>query len=96
MQKPITVVVADFEQSLITTANESGLPFFIMEPVIKGLLESVQEGARRQAEMDRAAYGRYLQEQEEEKSEAATAPSAADGVGACSVSSNAKPSKSEG
>lgn len=98
MQKPITVILNKFKQSLLDAVNGSGLPFFIMEPYIKDLWESVRDGAERQAENDWAAYEEYLQEQKESGGETAEAQAAAgltqeaaDGDGA-----DGAPSETEG
>lgn len=96
MQKPITIIIEEFQHNLGAAVNDSGLPLFIVEPIVREFLENIQYGVRRQAEADRAEYSRYLQEQEEKSVEAATAPSSANKDRVCSAPENAKPSKSEG
>lgn len=81
MQKPITLIREEFAQNMVSVVNRSGLPFFIMEPIVKDLLESIQDGARRQAEADQAAYSEYMQKEAEKAQDAAD---------------NAQPSETEG
>lgn len=69
MQKPITVAKQEFTEILVDMINESKLPLIIIEPIIKNLLEELQEGIKLQTDADRAAYIKYLEEQEKKQSE---------------------------
>lgn len=69
MQKPITVAKQEFTEILVDMINESKLPLIIIEPIIKNLLEELQEGIKLQTDADRAAYTKYLEEQEKKQSE---------------------------
>lgn len=69
MQKPITVARQEFIEDIVGAVNTSGLPFFVIEAMLKDLLGSVQRGAEAQLEKDRTAYGEYLQEEAGEDTE---------------------------
>lgn len=80
MQKPITITRKEFIENIVETINDSGLPFFIIEPILKDLLDSVRQGAEAQLEKDRAAYQEYLRE-EAEKEEAQESTNSAEPSG---------------
>lgn len=60
VMKPITVARAEFINSLTTLINESGLPPFIIEPVLKDMLYDVRVMAQRQLEQDTQRYHEAL------------------------------------
>lgn len=62
MQKPITLIRREFTEKIVDTINNSGLPFFVIEPILQNLLTSVQQGAKAQEENDRAEYERHMEE----------------------------------
>ena len=62
--KPITLVREDFMNSIIDLCNNSGLPFFVIEDVLQGLLKEVHIAASKQLEADRKAYQEQLKQQE--------------------------------
>lgn len=66
INKPITLVKEEFSQNLISLINESKLPLFIIEPILKEILSEVQINVKRQLEMDRAEYNKALEEQREQ------------------------------
>lgn len=62
IQKPITVARNDFINGMTTLINESGLPPFIIEPILKDMLHDVKLMAQRQLENDTNEYQQRLAE----------------------------------
>jgi hypothetical protein len=48
MNKPITVIYEDFKQGLASLINDSGLPAFMIEPILRDYLEEVRRVASQQ------------------------------------------------
>ena len=65
MNKPITIVYEDFKQNMINIINDSGLPMFMVEPVLQNCLSEVRAVMQRQQEMDKEQYEKSLQENNE-------------------------------
>lgn len=60
VQKPITVARAEFITSMTTLINDSGLPPFIIESVLRDMLYDVKAVAQKQLEHDTARYHEML------------------------------------
>lgn len=58
--KPISVVRVEFINRLTALINESGLPPFIIEPILKDMLYDVRAAAQKQLEQDTAHYNEML------------------------------------
>lgn len=56
IQKPITVARAEFISNITSLINNSGLPPFIIEPILKDMLYDVRIMAQRQLEQDTNQY----------------------------------------
>lgn len=54
--KPITLMREDFITNIVTTCNDSGLPFFIIEDVLKNLIQEIHSASLHQLEADRKHY----------------------------------------
>lgn len=54
--KPISIAREEFINELANLINESGLPAFIISPILKDVLAEVQNAERVQLEQDRAFY----------------------------------------
>lgn len=54
--KPISIAREEFINALANLINESGLPAFIISPVLKEVLVEVQNAERVQLEQDKAFY----------------------------------------
>lgn len=67
MQKPITVARAEFISDMASLINNSGLPPFIIEPVLKDMLHDVRIMAQKQLEQDTARYHEMLAETERDE-----------------------------
>lgn len=60
VMKPITVARSEFINGLTTLINESGLPPFVIEPVLKDMLYDVRMMAQRQLDKDMQTYHEML------------------------------------
>ena len=58
--KPITLVREDFINNVIELVNNSGLPLFVVEDVLKNIVNDVSEAARQQLENDRQEYNQAM------------------------------------
>lgn len=54
--KPITVAREEFVASLVDLCNNSGLPFFVLEGILKDTLSEVHSAAVKQYEADLKKY----------------------------------------
>lgn len=63
MIKPSTIVYEEFKQNLANLINNSGLPAFIVEPVLRDFLTETQIMAQKQYMADKAAYEKALAEE---------------------------------
>ena len=63
MNKPITVAYEEFKQQLADLINNSGLPIFMIEPILQNYLTEVRALIKRQYEMDRSSYEASLVEE---------------------------------
>ena len=66
MNKPSTIIYEEFKQNLANLINTSGLPAFIIEPVLRDYLSEVKAMAQRQYQMDKAEYDKALLEANKE------------------------------
>lgn len=67
MEKPVTLVVEDFLNDLVDLCNGSGLPFFIIENVLKDFTQEIHIASQKQLEADRIQYNKKLQENNKNK-----------------------------
>ena len=58
--KPITLIREDFVNGVAKLINESGLPLFIIEDALRGLLNGVSELSTRQIEQHRQEYAQAI------------------------------------
>jgi len=56
MEKPISIKYEDFKNQLAELINESGLPPFMIEPVLQLYLVETQNAAKKQYMKDKALY----------------------------------------
>lgn len=61
MNKPITVAYEDFKQDMANLINNSGLPMFMVEPVLQNYLAEVKMVIKKQYEVDKEQYEKSLQ-----------------------------------
>ena len=55
-KKPITVIREEFINNLVELCNNSGLPFFVIEDVLKNLTQETHIAAKQQLEEDKKYY----------------------------------------
>ena len=56
LNMPITVARAEFISNLTKLINESSLPPFIIEPILKDMYVEIKDIAQKQYELDKAKY----------------------------------------
>lgn len=66
IKKPISVVRQEFIENLVNEINTCGLPLFVVEPILKDLLNEVSAAAKRQYEAEKAQYEQTLASQKHE------------------------------
>jgi hypothetical protein len=64
INKPISVVREEFIMNLANLINTSGLPSYIMEPIIKDIYTELTILTKQQVERDKQAYLQALKENE--------------------------------
>ncbi|MDO5546944.1 MAG: hypothetical protein Q4F79_00455 [Eubacteriales bacterium] len=67
VQKPITVARAEFISGMTSIINNSMLPPFIIEPILKDMLNDVRIMAQRQLEQDTKRYHDALEALEQDE-----------------------------
>lgn len=67
MNKPITIVREEVKEQIAAIINNSGLPAFVIEPILQDFLMEVRSVAIRQYEYDKQQYNASLKNKEEEK-----------------------------
>lgn len=67
MNKPITIVREEVKEQIAAIINNSGLPAFVIEPILQDFLMEVKNVAIRQYEYDKQQYNASLKNKEEEK-----------------------------
>jgi hypothetical protein len=60
--KPLTLVKEDFTDSLVDLCNNSGLPFFIIESILKDFVQEIHVASQKQLEADKIQYKKALQD----------------------------------
>jgi hypothetical protein len=64
--KPITILRDEFIQNVVNLCNESGLPFFVIEDVLSGLLKETHAASIKQLEEDKKLYEAQIKAKDEE------------------------------
>ena len=60
--KPLTLMREDFVQNLVNLCNNSGLPFFMVESILKDFIADVHTASQKQLESDKDKYNQKLLE----------------------------------
>ena len=63
ISKPITLVREEFAESIVNLCNNAGLPFFVIEDVLKSLLQDIHLAAQRQLAEDTKTYAAQISKQ---------------------------------
>lgn len=58
--KPMTLLKDDFEKNLVSLCNNSGLPFFIMEYIVRDLHTELKTLSQKQFESDLIRYRKLM------------------------------------
>lgn len=64
IEKPLSVARKEFMDEVVKLVNESGLPLFVIEPILKELHGVVQMEAENQYQREKEAYEESLKESE--------------------------------
>lgn len=64
MDKPISVIREETKQNIAKIINSSGLPAFVIEPILVDFLNEVRMIAQRQYEMEKMQYEQSLKLEE--------------------------------
>ena len=56
----MSVMRMDFISEITTLINNSGLPSFVIEPIIKDILNELRIATQKQYELDKVAYEKML------------------------------------
>lgn len=67
MNKPITIVREETKEQIADVINNSGLPAFVIEPILQEFLTEVRNVAKRQYEYDKQQYDSFIKSKEEKK-----------------------------
>lgn len=65
INKPMSMAKEDFAKTVVGAINNSELPLFVIESILKELLMEVTVAARQQAEAEKAQYEQMLKQQVE-------------------------------
>lgn len=66
MDKPISLKLKDFKNDAVNLINTSGLPLFVIEPILREVLVAVQNKAEQEYQQDKIRYEQSINEQEGE------------------------------
>lgn len=69
--KPITLIREEFIENIVNLCNDSGLPFFIVEDVLKGLIQDTHVASQQQLEADKKRYQEQLEKEKKAAEERA-------------------------
>lgn len=58
--KPMTLLKEEFIENLAELCNSAGLPFFIIESILKDFMSNVHIASQKQYEADKAQYEQEL------------------------------------
>ena len=66
MEKPISMILNETKIDLADVCNQSGLPSYMLEPILKELYLEAKELSKQQLKQDEAMYKASLNKQKEE------------------------------
>lgn len=69
MNKPITLVIEETKTKLAEIINTSGLPPFVIEPMLNTFLQEAHIASKRQYEIDKLQYEQAVAKEQEEQNE---------------------------
>lgn len=65
MKKPVTLVIEETKTKLAEIINTSGLPPFVIEPILSTFLQEVHAASKRQYEIDKLQYEQAVAKEQE-------------------------------
>ena len=66
MEKPITVIITETKQKFVDTINDSRLPLFVLEPMLKELYNQIAEMNKEQFKADMKSWSESQKEERED------------------------------
>ena len=63
IKKPITILRQEFIDNLIKLCNDSGLPFFVIEDILKELVQEVHTASNEQYKKAKEEYEQVLKQE---------------------------------
>lgn len=69
MNKPITLVIEETKTKLADVINTSGLPPFVIEPMLSTFLQEAHVASKRQYEIEKLQYEHSIAKEQEEQNE---------------------------
>ena len=67
MTKPANLIIEETKENLVKVINESGLPPFLLEPVLKDLYNQISILKQQELEKSRQEYEDSLKQEEKKK-----------------------------
>ena len=67
MNKPTNLIVEETKENIVKTINESGLPPFLLEPVLKDLYNQISILKQQELEKSKQEYENSLNQEKEKK-----------------------------
>lgn len=62
MNKPLTVIYEELKKEMADLINNSGLPAFMVEAILKDFLTETRIASQRQYQLDKTQYDKFLKE----------------------------------
>lgn len=56
MNKPVTIIVDELKKNIVSDINNAKLPFFIVEYILKDLVQEIHVASLQQLESDKEKY----------------------------------------
>lgn len=66
INKPLSIARQEFIEKMVEEINTCGLPLFVVEPILRDLLNEVSIASKRQYETEKAQYEQALASQNKE------------------------------
>lgn len=66
MNKPITLIIEETKTKLADIINTSGLPPFVIEPILSTFLQEAHAASKRQYEIDKLQYEQAIAKEQED------------------------------
>ena len=69
IEKPMIIKKQEFMENVVNLVNQSGLPHFVMEPILQDVLNAVHIGIEQEYQTAKSEYEAALKKEEQDKSE---------------------------